>query len=110
MPSGAVRSIHQVKRIFQAQTIYSPDTPRNWLFFTTLEFQAFVILPLMLLSLRFAPLTWLAAAGVLLSIGVCVIASARADIPPDKRRWWSRSLVALLFFLQPIVRRMANWF
>lgn len=99
-----------VKRGFQAQTIYAPAAPRHWMIFTKLEFHAFGTLPLMLLSLWFAPLVWLAAASLLLSLGVCVVAGARADLPPDKRRWWSRPLVALLFFLQPIVRRMANRF
>jgi GT2 family glycosyltransferase len=99
-----------VKRSFRAQTIYAPAAPRNWMIFTKLEFHAFVTLPLMLLSLWFAPLAWLAAASLLLSAGVCMLAGARADLPPNKRRWWSRPLVALLFFLQPIVRRVANRF
>jgi GT2 family glycosyltransferase len=99
-----------VKRGFWAQTIYSPAAPRNWMFFTTLEYHAFVTLPLMLLSLWFAPLAWLAVASLLFSVGLCVMAGVRADIPPDKRRWWSHPLVALLFLLQPLVRRMANWF
>ena len=40
----------------------------------------------------------------LLPIAVCVAAAWQADIPRNKRRFWSRPLVALLFFLQPIVR------
>ncbi len=45
----------------------------------------------------------------LLSLGVCVVAGAQADLPRNKRRFWSRPLVALLFFLQPIVRGWARY-
>src|SRR5207237_1184075 len=46
---------------------------------------------------------------LLLSFGVCVAAAGQADLPRRKKLWWSRPLVALLFFLQPIVRGWARY-
>ena len=48
-------------------------------------------------------------ASLLTSVGVCSAAAAQASIPKTKRHWWSRPLVALLFFLQPIVRGWARY-
>jgi len=98
-----------LKRGGWTQAIYAPITPHDWSFFTTLEFYVSVVLPVTLLSFWFPPLILLAAAGLLFSVGICVVAGLRAEIPSTKHRWWSRPLVMLLFFLQPIVRRLANW-
>ena len=38
-----------------------------------------------------------------------MLAAAQAKLPAEKRRLWSRPLVALLFFLQPIVRGWARF-
>jgi hypothetical protein len=38
-----------------------------------------------------------------------VLAAAQANLPRNKRRFWSRPLVALLFFLQPIIRGWARF-
>jgi hypothetical protein len=43
------------------------------------------------------------------SVGACALAAAQAKLPRQKRRFWSRPLVALLFFLQPIVRGWARF-
>jgi hypothetical protein len=45
----------------------------------------------------------------LVPIAVCAAAGAQADLPRDKRRAWSRPLIALLFYLQPIVRGWARY-
>jgi hypothetical protein len=45
----------------------------------------------------------------LISFGVCALAGAQASLPREKVRWWSRPLVAALFFLQPIVRGWARY-
>src|SRR5262249_45175618 len=37
------------------------------------------------------------------------LAAAQADLPKRKRRFWSRPLVALLYFLQPIERGLARY-
>jgi hypothetical protein len=51
----------------------------------------------------------LAIASFLLPVSVCALAGAQAALPKNKVRWWSRPLVALLFFLQPIVRGLARY-
>ena len=43
------------------------------------------------------------------SVGVCAAAGAQAELPRKKSQWWSRPLIALLFFLQPIVRGWARY-
>jgi hypothetical protein len=37
------------------------------------------------------------------------LAGAQAALPKNKRRWWSRPLVALMFYLQPIIRGAARY-
>ena len=76
---------------------------------TTLEYHVLVTLPLWVLSVTFHPLLPLAITSLLISLGVCVAAGAQAALPRKKTRWWSRPLVALLFFLQPIVRGWARY-
>ena len=62
-----------------------------------------------MLSVIFHPLWPLAITSLLVSLGVCVAAAPQAALPETKRRWWSRPLVAMLFFLQPIVRGWARY-
>ena len=66
---------------------------------TSLEYHVLVNLPLLALSVPFRWLLPLALASVAFSLGVCVVAGAQADLPRNKRRFWSRPMVALLFFL-----------
>jgi hypothetical protein len=61
------------------------------------------------LSVSFHHLLPLAITSLVLSFGVCAAAAAQAVLPKNKRRFWSRPLVALLFFLQPIVRGWARY-
>jgi hypothetical protein len=63
-----------------------------------------VTLPLWVLSVTFRPLLAVAITSLLISVGVCVAAAVQASLPKNKSRWWSRPLVALLFFLQPVAR------
>jgi hypothetical protein len=51
----------------------------------------------------------LAVASLGLSVGSCALAAIQANLPRHKRSIWSRPLVALLFFLQPIVRGWARF-
>jgi hypothetical protein len=51
----------------------------------------------------------MAITSLLISLGVCVAAGAHVALPRNKRRWWSRPLVGLLFLLQPIVRGWARY-
>ena len=90
------------------QFLYAAEPAFNLLLYTTLEYHVLVTLPLLVLSGVFHLLLPLALTSLLLSLGVCAAAGARAALPPAKRRWWSRPLVALLYFLQPLARGWAR--
>lgn len=91
------------------QKLYAPQPAHVLMLCTSLEYHAVVILPLLALSLSFPMLLPPALTSLALSLGICVTAAAQADLPPNKTRWWSRPLVAWLFFLQPIVRGFARY-
>ena len=86
------------------QLLYATEPAQTVMLLTTLEYHILVTLPLGILSVTFPRLWPLASASLLISLGVAVAAGVQAAIPKGRRRWWSRPLVALLFFLQPIVR------
>jgi O-antigen biosynthesis protein len=90
------------------QRLYSPDPVQPLMLCTTLSYHGLINAPLLLLTLNFPMLLPLAAVSLGVSVGTCVLAAAQAKLPRQKRRWWSRPLVALLFFLQPIVRGWAR--
>ncbi|MCX7722891.1 MAG: glycosyltransferase [Verrucomicrobiae bacterium] len=73
------------------------------------EYHVFVTLPLVVMSALLAWVWPLALASLALSVGVCVLAGARATIPREKLRWWSRPMVALLHFLQPLARGLGRY-
>ena len=91
------------------QTLYRSPADGLPMICTSLEFHLLVNLPLLILSAPFHYFLPLAFASLALSLGVCVVAAARARLPRHKSRWWSRPLVALLFFLQPIERGWARY-
>lgn len=91
------------------QSVYSPQPATALMFCTSLEYHVLVNLPLLALSVPFRDLFPLALISITVSLGVCVAAAIQADLPPDKKRMWSRPLIALLFFLQPIVRGWARY-
>jgi hypothetical protein len=66
-------------------------------------------LPLLVLSSTFHLLFSVALASLGLSLGVCIAAGGQARLPKTKLRWWSRPMVALLYFLQPVVRGWARY-
>jgi GT2 family glycosyltransferase len=88
----------------QFQTLYASEPAATLMLFTAPEYHVLVTLPLWVLSAAFPYFLVLAAASFLASVGICVAAGAQATLPKGKRRWWSRPLVALLFFLQPVAR------
>ncbi|TAL01170.1 MAG: glycosyltransferase [Verrucomicrobia bacterium] len=91
------------------QTLYNSQPALTLMLFTTLEYHLLVALPLWVLTASFKYLLPLAIASLLVPLGVCVAAGVQADLRKGKTRWWSRPLVALLFFLQPIVRGWARY-
>ena len=91
------------------QTLYTSQPVGVLSFFSNLEYHVLVTLPLFVLSPTFHLLFPLAVTSLLLSLAVCVTAGAQAELPRNRRRWWSRPVVALMFFLQPIVRGWARY-
>jgi GT2 family glycosyltransferase len=91
------------------QSVYRSEPAIALMLCTSLEYHVLVNLPLLALSVPFRALFPLALASIGLSLGVCVVAGAQAVLPRNKRRFWSRPMVALLFFLQPIVRGWARY-
>ena len=86
------------------QSLYASEPAVTLMLLTTLEYHVLATLPLLVLSVTFPDLLPVAIASGLASASVCLAAGLQAALPKPKRRWWSRPLVALLFFLQPIVR------
>ena len=91
------------------QKLYTPEPAFLLMFCTSLEYHVLVVLPLLVLSASFYPLLPIALASLALALGVCSLAAVQAELPKKKSRAWSRPLVALLFFLQPIVRGWARY-
>jgi GT2 family glycosyltransferase len=91
------------------QSLYASQPALTLMLCTNLEYHVTVVLPLWVLSVPFPRLLPLAMAALVLSLAVCAAAGAQASLPKDKTRWWSRPLVAALFFLQPIVRGWARY-
>jgi GT2 family glycosyltransferase len=91
------------------QTIYSPPPSLLLMLVNSLEYHVLVGLPLLVLAIVFRPLLTTALAALLLPIIVAGAAGWQANIQRNKIRLWSRPLVALLFFLQPIVRGWARY-
>lgn len=91
------------------QTLYTAPPSFGVMLVTTLEYHVLVILPLLVLTVVFPILLPLLITGILVPLGVCCAAAAQADLPARPRKSWSRPLVALLFFLQPIVRGWARY-
>src|SRR5688572_11360092 len=82
------------------QMLYASGPATTLMLFTALEYHVLATLPLWILSAAFPYLLLLAVTSLLASAGICVAAGVQASLPKGKRRWWSRPLVALLFFLQ----------
>ena len=91
------------------QTLYEAKPVATMGFFISLEYHLLVTIPAFALSVAFPSMLPLACTALLLTLLVCVIAGAQAELRADQMRFWSRSLVGLLFFLQPIVRGFARY-
>jgi len=91
------------------QKLYTAQPALGPMLFTSLPYHAFVTVPLFVLASHFSFLWPVAATSLLMAVAVSIVASVQADLPAKKRRAWSRPLVALLFFSQPIVRGWARY-
>jgi len=91
------------------QTLYSAPPAWTLMLCTSLEYHVMITLPLLVLSVPFPFFLPVAVISPLISLVICVAAAWQADLPKNKKRIWSRPLVALLFFLQPIARGWARY-
>jgi hypothetical protein len=91
------------------QSLYATEPARTIMVCTRPEYHVLVTLPLWVLSVTFHQVLPVAITSLLISAGVCVAAGVQAALPKSKTRWWSRPLVAMLFFLQPLVRGWAHY-
>lgn len=91
------------------QSLYTASPSFALMVVTSLEYHVFVTLPLLVLSTLFGWLLPVALASGLVSVGVCALAAAQAELPRRRYRTWSRPLVGLLFMLQPVVRGWARY-
>jgi GT2 family glycosyltransferase len=91
------------------QTLYATGPSAPLTFCTTLEYHVLVVLPLWVLAATFHWLWPLVVTAMLVPTLVCGVAGFQAFLPARKTRWWSQPLVALLFFLQPVVRGWARY-
>jgi len=91
------------------QTLYTPAPATLLMLLTSFEYHVLVTLPLLVLSAPF-PVFWpVAATSVLISLAICAAAAYQADLPRHMRTYWSKPLIALLYFLQPIWRGWARY-
>lgn len=90
------------------QSLYTPNPGLTLLVVTSLEYHVLVTLPLLVLGAVLPYFGTVGIASLVFSVGLCIAAGAQAQLPQSQMRWWSRPLVALLFFLQPIVRGWAR--
>jgi glycosyltransferase involved in cell wall biosynthesis len=91
------------------QTLYTGQPAYALMFLTSIEYHVLVTGPLLILGSMFRMLIPLGIASLAVSLSVCVAAALQAELPKARRKAWSRPLVALLFFLQPIARGWARY-
>jgi GT2 family glycosyltransferase len=91
------------------QTLYTPRPSGLFSLLTSVEYHALVTFPLAVLALLVPSLWPLPLAAFLTSVVASGIAAYQADLPKKNRRFWSRPLVGLLYFLQPIVRGVERY-
>lgn len=91
------------------QTLYASTPASALMLCTTLEYYVLIAGPLWVLALTLPLMLPLALTSLLVPLGVCGVAGWQAELPRDRERWWSRSLIALLFLLQPVVRGLARY-
>ena len=91
------------------QSIYRVEPAFALMLTTSLEYHILVNLPLLVLSAPFRRLLPLAIVSILVPLCVFLVAGAQSPLPRNRRRFWSRPLVALLYCLQPIWRGWARY-
>jgi hypothetical protein len=91
------------------QKLYRAPASLALMLCSSLEYHLFLTLPMTLLAFL-VPVLWvLPAASLTISFTVCAVAAAQADLSRAKKRVWSKPLIALLYFLQPLERGIARY-
>ncbi|MHB1305663.1 MAG: glycosyltransferase family 2 protein [Limisphaerales bacterium] len=91
------------------QSVYLASPSFALMLLTSLEYHALIVLPLIVLATVVRWLTPVLIAAVAAPVIICTLAAFQATLPRRRRRWWSRPLVGLLYFLQPLVRGLARY-
>ncbi len=91
------------------QTVYTPRPGSLLPFLTSLEYHLAIALPLLILAVFLPPIGPLALASWLLPPALATFAASRTVLPPNRTSPTSRPLVALLHYLQPLVRAAARY-
>ncbi|MCC6233460.1 MAG: glycosyltransferase [Verrucomicrobiales bacterium] len=90
------------------QTLYTAGPDSLIPAFTSFAYHLLVALPLLVLAF---PVTWLrpvTLVACLIPVGAALIAAHATALVGPQHRPWSRALLALLFYLQPLVRGLAQ--
>jgi len=91
------------------QRIYGREPSLVLMLATSLQFHLFVTVPLAVLAGWFPEVLPVTLAAATTSIVTSLAAAWQAEVPPAKKRFWTRAVVAALFFLQPIARGAARY-
>lgn len=91
------------------QTLYTPPPDGILPFFSSIEYLTLVGFPLLVAAFSVPALVPVASLAWLVPPVLCALTATRSPLPADRRRWWSRLLVALLHYLQPLVRGGARF-
>jgi glycosyltransferase involved in cell wall biosynthesis len=91
------------------QTLYEAPPAMTLMLITSFEYHVLITLPLLVLSVPFRFLLPVALTSLLMSLGICIAAAFQAELPRNKRAFWSKPLIALLYFVQPIFRGWARY-
>lgn len=91
------------------QKLYASGPSSAIMLCTSLEYYVLVATPLLVASVILPDVRLLALVSLLLPVSVCGIAAAQSALPESKWRVWSRPLVGLLYFLQPLERGLARY-
>ncbi|MGA1235587.1 MAG: glycosyltransferase [Limisphaerales bacterium] len=90
------------QRIYQ----FSGNSWMAWL--CSFDHQVCVTIPLLASGTAFPTLLPLGLASLTLSLASATVAGLQAHLPPNKHAFWSRGLLVLLAWLQPLVRGWAR--
>lgn len=91
------------------QTLYTPAPEGLTSIVASVEYHIIIVIPLGLLSLSIPQLGYVAAPALLLPMALAVAAATSTPLVPVARsHWWARPVLAVLFYLQPLVRGAAR--